>query len=58
VRFLTPEVALVRSNAAVARARKRTRGNARLNTSIAVRIEGRWLFAASQNTTTGLSPKS
>ncbi|GLE50461.1 SgcJ/EcaC family oxidoreductase [Mycobacterium montefiorense] len=49
MRFLTPDVALVMSNAAVKR--RRARRNTRVNTSVAVRVEGQWLFAASQNTT-------
>jgi uncharacterized protein (TIGR02246 family) len=49
IRFLTPDVALVLSNAAVKR--RRARRKTRVNTSLAVRVEGQWLFAASQNTT-------
>ncbi|GBG37183.1 SgcJ/EcaC family oxidoreductase [Mycobacterium montefiorense] len=38
MRFLTPDVALVMSNAAVKR--RRARRNTRVNTSVAVRVEG------------------
>lgn len=52
LRFLTPEVALIRANAAVSRAAPRwNRPSARVNTSIAVRTTAGWLLAASQNTT-------
>ncbi|OBB98642.1 SgcJ/EcaC family oxidoreductase [Mycobacterium sp. 852002-40037_SCH5390672] len=52
VRFLTVDVALVHANASVVRAaRRRNKGNARVNTSVAVRTDGRWRLAASQNTT-------
>jgi uncharacterized protein (TIGR02246 family) len=52
VRFLTPDVALIHANAVVQKkARQRNRPNARVNTSVAVRIDGRWRLAASQNTT-------
>lgn len=52
VRFLTPDVALIRANAAVVKAsRRRDRRNARVNTSVAVRTDSGWLLAASQNTT-------
>lgn len=51
VRFLTPDVALIHANASVARAgRRRNRRNTRVNTSVAVRADGRWQLAASQNT--------
>lgn len=52
LRFLTPSVALIRSNAAVTkRGRQRNRRGARVNTSVAVRTSEGWLLAASQNTT-------
>ncbi|GAB1813137.1 SgcJ/EcaC family oxidoreductase [Mycobacterium sp. MUNTM1] len=52
IRFLTPDVALVHANASVVKgARRRNRRNTRVNTSVAVRMDGRWQFAASQNTT-------
>jgi uncharacterized protein (TIGR02246 family) len=52
VRFLTPDVALIHANATVVKkARQRNRRNARVNTSVAARIDGRWRLAASQNTT-------
>jgi uncharacterized protein (TIGR02246 family) len=52
LRFLTPDVALVHAKGAVVkRGGRRSRRNARVNTTIAVRTDGRWLFAASQNTT-------
>jgi uncharacterized protein (TIGR02246 family) len=51
LRFLTPDVALILADAAVHRARRRNRRAARVNTSIAVRHDGRWQLAASQNTT-------
>jgi uncharacterized protein (TIGR02246 family) len=52
LRFLTPDVALIHANATVVKkARQRNRRNARVNTSVAVRIDGRWRLAASQNTT-------
>lgn len=52
VRFLTPDVALVHATASVVKgARRRNRRNARVNTSVAVRRDGRWQLAASQNTT-------
>ncbi|OBJ11780.1 DUF4440 domain-containing protein [Mycobacterium sp. 1482292.6] len=51
VRFLTPDVALIHANASVVRAgRRRSRRNARVNTSVAVRADGRWQLVASQNT--------
>lgn len=52
VRFLTPDVALVHANASVSKgARWRHRRGTRVNTSVAVRTDGRWQLAASQNTT-------
>ena len=52
LRFLTPDVALINAKgAAVKGARRRNRRNTRVNTSIAVRTDGGWLLAASQNTT-------
>jgi uncharacterized protein (TIGR02246 family) len=50
LRRLTPDVALVHARGAVAKGRRRRR-NTRVNTSIAVRTDGQWLLAASQNTT-------
>jgi uncharacterized protein (TIGR02246 family) len=51
VRFLTPDVALIHANASVVRAGRRpNRRNARVNTSVAVRTDGRWQLVASQNT--------
>jgi uncharacterized protein (TIGR02246 family) len=49
LRFLTPDVALVQAAAAVCKGSRRR--NTRINTSVAIRTEGRWLLAASQNTT-------
>ncbi|MEB4209309.1 SgcJ/EcaC family oxidoreductase [Mycobacterium sp. 94-17] len=52
VRFLTADVALVHSNASVVKGtRRHNRRNSRVNTSVAVRTDGRWRLAASQNTT-------
>jgi uncharacterized protein (TIGR02246 family) len=52
MRFLTPDVALINAKGAAAKgARRRNRRNTRVNTSIAVRTDGGWLLAASQNTT-------
>lgn len=51
LRFLTPDVALIRANAAVTKgARRRNPRKTRVNTSIAVRTDDGWLLAASQNT--------
>lgn len=50
LRFLTPDVIPVITDAAVLR-RSRTRGTARINTSVAVRTDSGWLLASSQNTT-------
>lgn len=49
VRFLAPDVALIRANAAVVKGARRR--STRVNTSVAVRTDGRWQLAASQNTT-------
>jgi uncharacterized protein (TIGR02246 family) len=52
LRFLTPDVALVHANGAVVRGRgRRGRRKTRVNTTVAVRTDGRWVLAASQNTT-------
>jgi uncharacterized protein (TIGR02246 family) len=52
LRFLTPDVAVIHARGAVAKgARRGIRRNTRANTSIAVRTDGGWLLAASQNTT-------
>lgn len=52
VRYLTPDVALIQARAAVTQqGRKWNRRPERINTSIAVRTDGGWLLAASQNTT-------
>jgi uncharacterized protein (TIGR02246 family) len=52
LRFLTPDVALIQTRAAVTRAsQRRTPRTTRVNTSVAVRTEEGWLLAASQNTT-------
>lgn len=50
LRFLTPDVALVQSDAAVTKGSRQTRGNTRINTTIAVRTGDGWQLAASQNT--------
>lgn len=51
VRFVTPDVALIHSRAVVTKsARRRSRG-VRINTSVAVRTDARWLLTSSQNTT-------
>lgn len=49
LRFLTPDVALIQARGAVAKGTRRR--NTRVNTSLAVRTDGGWLLAASQNTT-------
>jgi uncharacterized protein (TIGR02246 family) len=51
LRFLMPDVALVQAKGAVVKGGRRRRRNTRVNTTIAVRTDGRWLLAASQNTT-------
>jgi uncharacterized protein (TIGR02246 family) len=50
LRFLTPDVALILADAAVHGPRRRNRRNARVNTSVAVRRNGQWQLAASQDT--------
>ena len=51
LRFLTPDVVLIHSRAAVTKnARRRNRG-VRINTSVAVRTGSGWLLTCSQNTT-------
>jgi uncharacterized protein (TIGR02246 family) len=52
LRFLTPDVALIHTDAAVIKGfQRRNRRTTRVNTSIAVRTDDGWLLAASQNTT-------
>jgi uncharacterized protein (TIGR02246 family) len=52
LRLLTPDVALIHAKGAVVKgAWRRNRRNTRVNTSVAVRTDGGWLLAASQNTT-------
>jgi uncharacterized protein (TIGR02246 family) len=52
LKFLTPDVALVHAKGAVVKGGgRRNRRNNRVNTTIAVRTDSGWLFAASQNTT-------
>jgi len=52
LRFLTADVALIHSKAAVLRSgRRRPRRGDRVNTTIALRTDEGWLLAASQNTT-------
>jgi uncharacterized protein (TIGR02246 family) len=54
LRFVTPDVALVHSVGAVVKGNKRrTRRNTKVQTSVAVRQDGEWLFAAFQNTKYG-----
>ena len=52
LRFLTADVALIHSKAAVLRSGRRwPRRGARVNATIALRTDEGWLLAASQNTT-------
>lgn len=52
LRFVTPDVAIIHTNATVTKkARRRRRRHKRINTTIAVRTGGRWMLAASQTTT-------
>ena len=60
LRFLMPDVALVQAKGAVVKGGRhkplgapgaRRRRNTRVNTTIAVQTDSRWLLAASQNTT-------
>ena len=52
LRFLTPDVAIIHAKGAVLKGkRRRGRRSTRVNTTVAVRTDGRWLLAASQNTT-------
>lgn len=52
LRFLTSDVALIQTHAAVIKgSRRRNRRTTRVNTSIALRTDDGWLMAASQNTT-------
>jgi uncharacterized protein (TIGR02246 family) len=52
LRFLTPDVALVHAKGAVVKGSgRRRRRNTRVNTTIAVKTDGRWRLASSQNTT-------
>jgi hypothetical protein len=46
-----PDVALVQAKGAVVKGGRRRRRNTRVNTTIAVRTDSRWLLAASQSTT-------
>lgn len=48
IRFVSPDVALIHSEYAVVKGRRRL--NAGVNTTVAVRTDRGWLFAASQNT--------
>lgn len=50
-RFLTPDVAVVHGRGAVVKGKqRRTRRNTKVQTYVAVRRDGEWLFAAFQNT--------
>jgi hypothetical protein len=52
LRFLTPDAARVQAKGAVVKPRaQRSRRTTRVNTTIAVRTDGQWLLASSQNTT-------
>ncbi|OBG38227.1 MULTISPECIES: SgcJ/EcaC family oxidoreductase [Mycolicibacter] len=51
LRFVTPDVALVHSRAAVAKSARRRNRGVRINTSVAVRTDTGWLLTSSQNTT-------
>ena len=52
MRFLTRDVALIHAKGSVVKGtRRRNIRHTRVNTSIAVRTDGRWLLAASHNTT-------
>jgi uncharacterized protein (TIGR02246 family) len=52
LRFITRDVAIIHINAtATKKAQGRRRCHKRINTTIAVRTDGRWMLAASQNTT-------
>jgi uncharacterized protein (TIGR02246 family) len=51
MKFLTPDVALIHTDAAVVKRGRRRNRRRRVNASIAVRTDGQWLLAASQNTT-------
>jgi len=53
LRFLTPDVALICSRAAVTRNTRRRSQGVRINTSVAVRTASGWLLTCSQNTTHG-----
>ncbi|WP_330233412.1 SgcJ/EcaC family oxidoreductase [Nocardia sp. NBC_00508] len=51
LRFLTPDVAVIHSKGAVLKGKqRRTRRNTKMQTTVAVRQDGRWLLAAFQNT--------
>lgn len=51
LRFVGPDAALVHAKGAVVKgSRRRTRRNTKVQTYVAVRQDGRWLFAAFQNT--------
>ncbi|MGY2009113.1 SgcJ/EcaC family oxidoreductase [Nocardia gipuzkoensis] len=51
LRFLTPDVAVVHGKGAVLKGKqRRTRRNTKVQTTVAVRRDGRWQIAAFQNT--------